>query len=210
MGSNPSPPDTSRGAGPPCPHHAGGWYGEGQLEATESPQMLEKPHPRCRRGAGWGKKGCPWGTPVPVPSHSMPDTRQQSTLPGEPVHHRKNFPPCLCPRSWRFPQPGTTSQSAPLTQANSAPYRPQAAECRPLEEGPAQAPQTQRAPNRKECKAHRINSLCRATDTTTGGDDAWQRRTLVCCQKRTTERKRHSKFNTTTKTKLKKKISVER
>ena len=44
--------------------------------------------------------------PAPVPSHRTLDTRQQSALPREPAHHRKPFPCCLCPKSWRLPQPG--------------------------------------------------------------------------------------------------------
>lgn len=48
----PAPPHQLGSRASPALTVLGGGMARGQLEATESPQMLQKPHPRCRRGAG--------------------------------------------------------------------------------------------------------------------------------------------------------------
>ena len=142
----------------PRPPHTGGW---GSARPPSAP-VLKKPHPR------------------PLP-------RTQDTTRGSRAHspgnqHTTGNPARVvsAPKAGDSLNQATTSQPAPLRQANSSPYGPQAADCHPLEKGPAQAPQTQ-SPKHTEA-----NSLCRATDTTPGGRGARQRRTRVCCQKRRT------------------------
>ena len=115
MSSNPSPPPSPR-------------WGLGQLKATKCPQMLKKPHPR------------------PLSPHTGHWTRgSKAHTPGN--QHTTGNPSrvVFAPKAGDSLNQATTSQPAPLRQANSSPYGPQAADCRPLEEGPAQAPQTQRS-----------------------------------------------------------------
>ena len=88
--------------------------------------------------------------PAPAPSHRTLDTRQQSALPREPAHHRNSFPRCLCPKRWRLIPSARQPPASTSKKASSALYGPQAAERRPPQEGPAQAPGPRGASNRAQ------------------------------------------------------------
>lgn len=127
MGSNPSPPDTSRGAGPPCPHHAGGWYGEGAARGHGVPPDAGEATPPVQTGSWVRKEGLPLGNPGPCPltqhaGHEAAKHTSRGTSTPQEELPTLSLPQKLEIPSTRHHQPvsaSNTSQQRPLQAAGS-------------------------------------------------------------------------------------------